>query len=137
MNPEVESKVRSCKELQGKTIFDICASDEFLENLAKYMEAQRADRKAIQASYQAMRKAGGAKGYKLPSHPIDRVIDMTCEAFTMEYIAVIYKSSKRPYAEREYIRQLGNQAYGVTIANIVCKEFPELKEKLFPKANEN
>lgn len=135
MNKETQNKIRSCKALQGKTIEDVCEMPEFLSNLEKYMQAQREDRKAIQSSYEAMRKLGGAKGYKLPSHPIDRVIDMSVEQFAGAYVDVIMKTSPRPAAERKYIEQLGQQAYNLTVAQIVCEEFPELHDEFFPKAN--
>ena len=77
MNKEILNKIRSCKALQGKTIADICEMPEFRDNLGAYIGAQREDRKAIRASYEAMKKLGGAKGYKLPAHPIDKVIGLS------------------------------------------------------------
>jgi hypothetical protein len=137
MKKESLAKIRSCKALQGLGVADIISMPRFRENLAMYLHAQREDREKVRASYQAMRKLGGTKGYKLPAHVVDKVIDMSCEAFTLEYIAVIFHTSKRPFAERQYILQLGNQAYNVTLANIVIKEFPELKEYFYPKKNES
>lgn len=101
------------------------------------MTAQREDRKKIRASYEAMRKVGGAKGYRLPAHPIDRVIDLSVDDFAAEFLAVLAKVSKRPVAERVYILQLGMQAYNLTVAQYVIDEYPELESVLIPKAKAN
>lgn len=137
MNKEILNKIRDCKALQNVTIEDLCKSDRFRDNLAAYMTAQREDRKAIRASYDAMRKLGGVKGYKIPAHPIDDVISMPVEEFAREYLNVISKCSKRPAAERQYILQLGQQAYNLTVAQIVINEFPELESVLIPKNKQN
>lgn len=135
MRKEIQQKIRQCKALQNLSVADLIATQRFLDNLAAYMTAQREDRNAIRASYEAMRKLGGAKGYKLPAHPIDRVIDMRVEDFANAYAAVINRSSKRPAAERKYIMQLGNQAYNLTVLQFVVDEFPELSDELLPKKN--
>ena len=137
MKKEIRQKIASCKALQGKTISDVCQLDRFLENLGAYLEAQRTDRKAIQASYQAMRKMGGAKGYRLPAHPIDRVMDLTVEQFRDEFCSCIAAKNQRPAAQREYILQLGMQAYNLTIGQIVIEEYPELKNVIFPQTNKS
>lgn len=130
-------KVRQCKALQDVTIAQLVKTQKFRDNLAAYMTAQKEDRAAIQKSYMAMKKLGGAKGYKLPSHPIDKVINLSVGEFANEYLAIINHVSKRPFAERRYIFQLGNQAYNLTIAQIVVEEFPELADELIPKSNGN
>ncbi len=137
MDKDTQRKIESCKALQGKTVEELIATDRFRNNLAAYMTAQKEDRKQIRASYEAMRKLGGAKGYKLPAHPIDRVIDLSVDDFAAEYMAVIAKVSKRPYAERRYIQQLGQQAYNLTVAQYVVEEYPELEPVLIPKAKAN
>lgn len=134
---EINKKVASCKALQGMTVEDVINTDRFRDNLAAYVNAQREDRNAIRKSYGAMKKLGGAKGFKLPAHPIDRVIDLTTGEFRAEFIAVIGKSSNRSHAEREYIRQLGQQAYNLTVAQYVVEEYPELKDVLIPKSKAN
>jgi hypothetical protein len=123
--------------LQDVTIAQLVETQKFRDNLAAYMTAQKEDRAAIQKSYMAMKKLGGAKGYKLPSHPIDKVINLSVGEFANEYLAIINHVSKRPFAERRYIFQLGNQAYNLTIAQIVVEEFPELADELIPKSNGN
>lgn len=133
LDKEIQQKIASCKALQGKTVEELIATDRFRNNLAAYMTAQREDRKQIRASYEAMRKVGGAKGYKLPAHPIDRVIDLSADDFASEFVAVIAKVSKRPFAERRYIQQLGQQAYNLTVAQYIIDEYPELEPELFPK----
>ena len=135
MNKEARAKIASCKALQGKTVADVARMPKFVENLGKYMQAQKEDRSQIQASYLAMRKLGGAKGYKLPSHVIDRVINLTVEQFRDAWLEVINKTSSRPRAERDYIEQLGMQAYNLTVAQYIVAEFPELHDMFFPKAN--
>lgn len=137
MKDRVKKKIASCKALQEMTVADLCATARFRENLAAYMTAQRTDREAIRDSYKAMKKLGGAKGYKLPAHPIDRVIDLSVEDFAVEYMDVINKTSTRPAAEREYIRQLGQQAYNLTAIQYVVDEYPELKKELLPKSKAN
>lgn len=137
MKKEILTKIQSCKALEGKTVEELIATERFRNNLAAYMQAQREDRKQIRASYEAMRKAGGVKGYKLPAHPIDRVIDLSVDDFAAEYMSVIAKMSKRPHAERRYIQQLGQQAYNLTVAQIVVEEYPELESVLIPKAKAN
>lgn len=128
------AKIQSCKALKGKSVEDVVSSDRFVANLSAYITEQREARKAAVASFKAMRKAG-AKGYKLPAHPIDKTLELSVEDFAVEFAAVVTGASKRPAAERKYIEQLGKQAYNLTIAQIVCEEFPELEPALMPKAD--
>lgn len=137
LDKEIQQKIASCKALQGMTVEDLIATDRFRNNLAAYMNAQKQDRATIGASYEAMRKMGGVRGYKLPSHPIDRVIELSADDFAVEYMAVIAKVSSRPFAERRYIQQLGQQAYNLTVAQYVVEEYPELEPVLIPKAKAN
>ncbi len=137
MKQETLKKISKCKALQGMTVEDVVKSDRFRENLAAYLTAQREDRKAIRSSYAAMRKAWGAKGYKLPAHVIDKFMDCSVEEFANEYLKVLSKMSPRPMRERQYIGQLGQQAYNLTIAQIVVDEFPETAEELIPKSKSN
>ena len=132
---EIRRKIESCKALQGKSILDVCNMPEFRANLEGYMKVQREDRAAIRASYEAMKKLGGAKGYKLPAHVIDDVINMSVDKFAAEFLAIINWTSHRPKAERDYIKQLGMQAYNLTIGQIVTKEFPELQTFFFGEEN--
>lgn len=135
MDKKIIEKVRQCKALQGKTVADIIASPEFLANLGKYLEAQQQDRKAIEASYGAMRKLGS--GFRLPTHPLQKFIDWDAERFAAEYGKVLNGVSALPAAQRKYIQQLGDQALNLTIAEAVCAEFPELREKLIPSTKQN
>jgi hypothetical protein len=137
MKKETLKKINRCKALQTATIADIVRGERFRKNLAAYMAAQREDREQIRASYEAMKKVGGAKGYKLPAHPIDRVIGMTAEDFGEEYLRIISHKSNKPVAQREYIFQLARQAYNLTVAQIICDEFPELRDELLPKSKES
>ena len=108
---ETQQKIASCKALQGMTVEDFIKNDRFRENLAGYLTEQRETRKTARASYAAMRKVGGAKK------------------------AVISKRYNGPLAEREYIRQLGMQAYNLTVAQYVVEEYPELEHVLLPKSS--
>lgn len=133
MKKETLQKIRSCKALQGKTIFDVVALPRFLENLAAYWTEQKETRKTAIASYQAMHKLGGPKGYKLPAHVIDKLVDLSVEDLAVEYAKVVAGGSTRNPAERKYIRQIGQQAYNLTVAQYVVDEYPELEPELFPK----
>lgn len=137
MKQETLKKISKCKALQGMTVEDVVKSDRFRDNLAAYLTAQREDRKAIRSGYAAMRKAGGAKGYKLPAHVIDKFMDCSVEEFANEYLKVLSKMSPRPMRERQYIGQLGQQAYNLTITQFVIDEFPETAEELIPKSKSN
>lgn len=137
MNKEIQDKIASCKALQGKTVEELIATDRFRDNLAAYVTEQRELRNTARQSYEALRKFDKAKGYKLPAHPVDRVIGLTVGEFAAEFMAVISKRSERPFAEREYIRQLGMQAYNLTVAQFVVEEYPELEPVLIPKAKAN
>ena len=133
MNKEIQQKIASCKALQNMTVADVINTQRFADNLAKYLNAQREDRKAIRASYAAMIKAGGSKRYKLPAHVIDHFETWTVGEFTAAYLECINKKYNGPFAERQYITQLGQQAYNVTVCQYVVEEFPELEPVLFPK----
>ena len=137
IDKEILQKIKSCKALQEMTVAELCATVRFRDNLAAYMTAQKEDRKVTRESYETMRKLGGAKGFKIPSHPIDRVATLSVEEFANEYLAILSKSSARPFAEREYIRQLGQQAYNLTVAQYVVDEYPELADELIPKSKSN
>lgn len=137
MKAETIKKIRSCKALKGKDIADIVAMPLFRENLAAYWTAQLQDRAAIRKSYEAMHKAGRAKGYKIPAHCIDDLAELSADDLAVEYYAVVMGGSKKCAAERKYILQIGQQAYNLTIAQIVIKEFPELADELLPKTKTN
>ena len=135
MKAETIRKMKACKELQGKSIGDVVAMPLFRDNLAAYWQAQKADREAIQASYKAMRKLSTQKGYKLPSHVIDKLSPLSVDEFIQAWKEVFNGESDRPRNQREYISQLARQAYNLTVCQIICKEFPELEAELLPKKN--
>lgn len=137
MDKDIRKKIANCKALQGMTVTDVIRSEKFLTNLAAYMKAQRDDRASIRRSYEAMKRVGGFPGYKLPAHPIDKVINMTARQFADEFLNVIGKVSALPAAQRAYIHQLGIQAYNLTVAQYVCEEYPELESILLPKSKAN
>ena len=135
MDKITQQRIASCKALQGKTIRDICETQLFMYNLEHYMKAQFDDRKAIKASYEAMKKAGGAKDYGLPAHVIDQLTEMTVEDFAAEYMSIQCKHSIRPMEQRKFIRQLAQQAYNLTVAEMVVIQFPDLEPELIPTKN--
>lgn len=137
LDKSTRNKILNCKALKGKSVADIIATDKFESNLSAYLTAQIEDRKTSRKSFEAMRKAGGAKGLKLPAHPVDRVLDLSVEELAFEYAMILTGKSKRTNAERTYICQLCQQAYNLTIAQIICEEFPELENALIPKKNAN
>lgn len=137
MDKDTQRKIESCKALQGKTIFDVVVMPRFIENLAAYWTAQKTDRDTIRKSYQAMRKVGGAKGFKLPAHPLDALESLSTEELAIEYAKVVAGGSTRGHAQRKYIRQIGQQAYNLTVAQMVVEEYPELEPVLIPKAKAN
>jgi dsRNA-specific ribonuclease len=57
--------------------------------------------------------------------------------FVAEFINVLAKCSELSFAERQYIEQLGKQAYNLTVAQYVIEEFPELETELLNKSNAN
>ena len=130
---ETQQKIASCKALQGMTVEDFIKNDRFRENLAGYLTEQRETRKMARASYAAMKKVGGAKGYKLPAHVCDKFIDVSVDQFSEMFMAVVAKRYNGPLAERQYILQLGMQAYNLTVAQYVLEEYPELEPVLLPK----
>lgn len=137
MKKETIEKLYKVRALKGKTINDIISMPKYRHNLSHYMTEQSEARKAALASYAAIKKAGGGKGLKVPAHPVDIILKMTVEEFCDEYRAVLAKKSSRPASERKYIEQLGKQAYMLTVAEIACKQFPELKDEFFPESNTN
>lgn len=121
-------KIRNCKELKGKTIADVCQSDNFLKNLREYIRVQREERITARSLIQ--------KGMRLQAHPIDKIMerglmdDGGATRFANEYCRILNRVSTLPANEREYILQLGAQAYNLTVVQAVTKQYPELKDKL-------
>lgn len=136
MKTEIQNKVRACKALQGKSVADIVNTERFFYNLKAYFDAQLEDRNATKASFQAMKKAG-MMGYKIPSHPIDKVTGMGPEGLRQEYLRILTGKSELPFSQRQYIGQLAGQAYSLTVAQYVIEEFPELEDVLIPKSKAN
>ena len=137
MKKEILEKVKDCKALQGMRVDDVLKTERFMENLAAYWNAQRKDREAIKSSYAAMHKVGIPKGYKLPAHPIDKLMALSTTEIAGEYRLILMGESRRPAAERKYIVQLCKQAYTLTIAQYIVEEYPELKDELIPKSKTN
>jgi len=137
MKQDLQEKIKQCKALQNMTVEDIIKTDRFRDNLAAYWTAQKEDREAIRKSYEAMRKAGGAKGMKIPAHPIDHLRNLTTDDLAFYYIQIFAKRCLLPAAQRLYIQQICGQAYALTVAQYVVDEFPELESELLPKKKAN
>lgn len=134
---EIAEKMKSCKALQGKRVLDILEMPEFAENIGKYFDAQKSEWQAARKSLEAQRKIAGTNRLRLPAHTLDKLVGWSTEMLRQEFVAVVQKTSKQSHAVREYVGQIGVQAYNVTVANFVVAEFPELKDYFFPKTNKN
>ena len=126
----------SCAALAGKSVRDVVCSSRFLENLSAYWTEQREARRSVEASYRAMHKLGAPKGYRLPSHVVCRLMGLTAAEMASEFLDVLSGVSPRSNAEREYIRQLGMQAYALTVSQYIVDEHPELAGELLPEPDE-
>jgi len=130
MDKAIADKVRKCKKLQGKNIVDVMDMRQFQDNLAAYWTQQRESRLQVERNYKLITKP-------VPAHPIANLMNLSVKQLMLEYLAVINGTSTRTSSERTYIKQLCQQAYNLTVAQIVCKEFPELEPELLPKAKAN
>lgn len=126
----VEEKMQSCKGLKGKSVIDICKGEGFRSNLEAYVIAQREERKVV---YSHAEQFGGGK-FHAPAHTIDHTMEWTVDEWVENFMEVVAKVSPLPANVREYVFQLGMQAYNVTVANIIILEFPELREYFFGKS---
>lgn len=131
-NRTPQEKIRACKALQGKTVEDVCRLPGFRSNLEAYVTAQREEWRVLR-EHAALRNQGEKK-FRPKSHPMDGTVEWTMDKWVDEVVAVLHGYSKEPAAVREYVRQLGIQAYNVTCANLVLLEFPELREYFFGKS---
>ena len=134
---DIVAKMKACKALAGKTVLDVLEMPEFAANLGKYFEAQKAEWQAARKSLEVQRKIAGTNRLRLPAHTLDKLIEWDNERLRKEFVAVVQKTSTSSHAVREYVGQLGMQAYNVTVANFVVAEFPELSDFFFPKTNKN
>jgi hypothetical protein len=130
MDKAIADKVRKCKKLQGKNMVDVMDMRQFQDNLAAYWTQQRESRLQVERNYKLITKP-------VPAHPIANLMNLSVKQLMLEYLAVINGTSTRTSSERLYIKQLCQQAYNLTVAQIVCKEFPELEPELLPKAKAN
>lgn len=134
LTKEQIKKILSVKRLHGLSIAEFCSTPEFLDTLGKYFDAQKEEHSAMRSAFGAIRKMGGGKGMKVPAHVLDHLVDWTTERLRDEYVACINKTSTRSAAEREYILQLGMQAYNVATVEIICAEYPDLRQAFNVKA---
>lgn len=129
----VREKIKTCKALQGKTIFDILKSDDYKTNLEAYITSQREDREQTIASYKAMRKLNTKA--KLSTHVIDHFANWETTDYIYEYMRILQSKSGLTHEERRYIKQICLQAYNKTVADLVVAEFPQLNKYFYPEAN--
>lgn len=122
MNEEVIKLIRSSKALAGKSVAEVVRSERYIGALERLMQAQATDRKAVRKFYEDARRAG--KAMKLPAHVCDKCLNVTAAEFAEEFLLTFNATSPRPRAEREYINQLGTQAYDEVITEILEEEFP-------------
>lgn len=116
--------------LKDKTVGDILKTETFRKNIAAYLKAQREDRAKAKEYIRNMAKH--LKNYIWPkSHVIDRLDYLTPDNFVHYFAKVIEKKSLLPKAEREYIDQIGKQAFNKTIADIAIAERPELELEIY------
>ena len=130
MDKAIAEKVRQCMALQGKSVVNVMDMRQFQDNLAAYWTQQRESRLQVERNYKLITKP-------VPAHPIANLMNLSVKQMMLEYLAVINGTSTRTSSERTYIKQLCQQAYNLTVAQIVCKEFPELEPELLPKAKAN
>lgn len=137
MKKETLEAIRNCKALQGQTIADICQTDEFLGILDKYMRVQLEERQAARNAILTPNRLN----QRLPAHVIDKVEKLglmnSPTRFANEWCKIINRESELSAKEREYVRQLGQQAFNLTVANFVIKENPELRSELYNTKNTN
>ena len=122
MERSVIEKIRQCKALQGKTIADVCTLPQFMDNVASYLAEQKELREATLRAI--------PNGKRVASHVIDRIKLDDVTGIINEYVLILAKKSRKSASERLYIEQICQQAYNLTICQIVCEEFPELNDKL-------
>lgn len=130
---KVKTKIRTCKALQGKTIFEILKMDEYRSNLEAYIRCQREDREKTIASYEAMKQLN--KNAKLPAHVIDHFEKWQTDDYIYEYMRILTQKSGCSHEERRFLLQICQQAYNKTVADFVVAEFPQFKKYFYPKAN--
>lgn len=132
MTKEIIQRIRECKALKDKTISDIIDLPEFEKNLAIYMKEQLNALNKVDVMAERTKRLYPRMGLKRPRHVIDRLVEKGVfagvESFKMAFVDEINMECHYSANERKYIEQLGMQAYNLTVAQIVCKEFPELSK---------
>lgn len=136
MNEATKAKIMQTAALKDKSIGDILKSDKFKENIAAYLKAQREDRAKAKEYIRNMAKH--ARNYIWPkAHVIDRLDYLTPENFATYFAKVLEHRSGLPKSERDYIDQIGRQAFNKTIADIAIAECPELESEIYSQSNNN
>lgn len=130
---KAKNKIKNCKALQGKTIFDVIKMDVYSTNLEAYIRCQREDREKAIASFKAIKKFNSTA--KMPTHVIDHFKEWQTKDFVYEYMRILTQKSGCTSNERRYILQICQQAYNKTVADIVIAEFPDMKKYFYPQAN--
>lgn len=130
MKAETIDKMHRCTALNSKTVEDILALPRFRDNLSAYWRSQKDMRKSVLQMWKE-------KGFRAKTHVIDKLLTLNVEDIIEAWKAIYKNASSLPRNQRQYISQLVRQAYNLTIAEIVCEEFPELRDELLPKSKSN
>lgn len=140
MTEETKAKMMQTAALKDKTVGDILNSDLFKTNIAAYLKAQREDRTKAKEYIRSMAKQVKFRIWP-KSHVIDRLDYLTPDNFASYFAKVLEHRSSLPKSEREYIEQIGRQAFNKTIADFAIAERPELENEIYSsnnnKSNEN
>lgn len=139
MTQETLSKIMQTAALKDKTIGDILKTDLFRTNIAAYLKAQREDRAKAKEYIRNMAKQFRNRIWP-KAHVIDRLDYLTPDNFASYFAKILEHHSFLPKSEREYIEQIGRQAFNKTIADIAIAERPELENEIYSsknKSNEN
>lgn len=133
LDEALKQKLARVKALEGKTVMDIIASDDFQRIMSAFWSAQKEDYEDAVKLVNQQRAAGITS--RIPGHPITSLAHLKASEMTAEYLDVIMGRCTRPSRERIYIRQIGEQVYRNTILEIAGREFPEVLEYLKPDAS--
>lgn len=134
MNESTKAKIMQTAALKDKTIADILETDVFKKNIAAYLKAQREDRS--KAKEYIWKMAKHVRNNIWPkSHVIDRLDYLTPDNFAFYFGRVLEHRSRLPKSERDYIDQIGRQAFNKTIADIAIAERPELELEIYSSLN--
>ena len=117
--------------LKDKTMIDILSTPEFEKAIQECMEEQKNARNLYKKTVNELIKMG--KYVPREKRPeIDRIQELGLlddpAAFTEEIVKVYFKKSNLPRSAREYIQELGQQAWNLAVSRIICAADAEMAE---------